>query len=406
MTDLLALSARYIDEGGADGPNSTESDVGRAVARSPTASRWSRRSPTSSRCAPTTASCCSTRAASCSPAAVVTAAAARGRPTRSTRSSTRTATSTTSAARRRSWPTPTARGQRRPTVVGHENVPPRFDRYDLTNGYNAVINQRQFRHAGAVLAERLGADPDDACSRPSCDARRRRARLRAAPRPGRDRRPHVGLDARAQGDLRRRLPHLGASRTPATRRRCSATRSSGRAALRADGGARPELLLPGARPADRRRASASAMCSTTWPTALESLVDADAGADERGRPARRDHPRRCAVPAELLERPYLQPDLRRARVRRAQHLAPVRRLVRRQPGPSSPRRTPRWPPRWPRWPAAPTVWRRGPPSWPTRRPPPGLPPRRAGRPRRARRRERCTARVTTSTTGAGAASCR
>lgn len=32
----------------------------------------------------------------------------------------------------------------RPAVVGHENVARRFDRYDMTNGYNQVINQRQF----------------------------------------------------------------------------------------------------------------------------------------------------------------------------------------------------------------------------------------------------------------------
>jgi alkyl sulfatase BDS1-like metallo-beta-lactamase superfamily hydrolase len=33
----------------------------------------------------------------------------------------------------------------RPTVIGHEAVSARFDRYVLTNGYNAVINQRQFQ---------------------------------------------------------------------------------------------------------------------------------------------------------------------------------------------------------------------------------------------------------------------
>jgi len=38
-----------------------------------------------------------------------------------------------------------ARGHARPTVVAHEAVAARLDRYDLTNGYNAVINQRQFR---------------------------------------------------------------------------------------------------------------------------------------------------------------------------------------------------------------------------------------------------------------------
>jgi alkyl sulfatase BDS1-like metallo-beta-lactamase superfamily hydrolase len=36
------------------------------------------------------------------------------------------------------------RGDPRPRVVAHERVVPRFERYDLTNGYNGVINQRQF----------------------------------------------------------------------------------------------------------------------------------------------------------------------------------------------------------------------------------------------------------------------
>jgi alkyl sulfatase BDS1-like metallo-beta-lactamase superfamily hydrolase len=40
------------------------------------------------------------------------------------------------------------RGYRRPAVVAHEAVPDRFDRYDLTHGYNSVINQRQFGGTG------------------------------------------------------------------------------------------------------------------------------------------------------------------------------------------------------------------------------------------------------------------
>ncbi len=35
-------------------------------------------------------------------------------------------------------------GHQRPNVIGHENVEKRFDRYNFTNGYNMVINQRQF----------------------------------------------------------------------------------------------------------------------------------------------------------------------------------------------------------------------------------------------------------------------
>ena len=33
-------------------------------------------------------------------------------------------------------------------MVAHENVPRRFDRYALTAGYNAAINQRQFQVEG------------------------------------------------------------------------------------------------------------------------------------------------------------------------------------------------------------------------------------------------------------------
>jgi alkyl sulfatase BDS1-like metallo-beta-lactamase superfamily hydrolase len=37
------------------------------------------------------------------------------------------------------------KGFRPPQVLAHEAMPARFDRYKLTNGYNAVINQRQFQ---------------------------------------------------------------------------------------------------------------------------------------------------------------------------------------------------------------------------------------------------------------------
>jgi alkyl sulfatase BDS1-like metallo-beta-lactamase superfamily hydrolase len=42
------------------------------------------------------------------------------------------------------------RGSPRPEIVAHEAVPVRFRRYDLTNGYNAIINQRQFARSGLV----------------------------------------------------------------------------------------------------------------------------------------------------------------------------------------------------------------------------------------------------------------
>lgn len=37
-----------------------------------------------------------------------------------------------------------ANGRPDPTVIAHENVPVRMDRYDRTNGYNVTINRRQF----------------------------------------------------------------------------------------------------------------------------------------------------------------------------------------------------------------------------------------------------------------------
>ena len=37
-----------------------------------------------------------------------------------------------------------AHGHARPTLIGHENIKPRMDRYHLTDGYNATINRRQF----------------------------------------------------------------------------------------------------------------------------------------------------------------------------------------------------------------------------------------------------------------------
>jgi alkyl sulfatase BDS1-like metallo-beta-lactamase superfamily hydrolase len=46
------------------------------------------------------------------------------------------------------------RGLPAPHVVGHEAVAARFDRYDLTNGWNAVINQRQFGPAPGLAMSR------------------------------------------------------------------------------------------------------------------------------------------------------------------------------------------------------------------------------------------------------------
>lgn len=42
------------------------------------------------------------------------------------------------------------RGEPRPCVCGHEHVARRFDRYRMTNGYNRIVNERQFGQFRAV----------------------------------------------------------------------------------------------------------------------------------------------------------------------------------------------------------------------------------------------------------------
>ncbi|MCE9651006.1 MAG: MBL fold metallo-hydrolase [Parvibaculum sp.] len=59
------------------------------------------------------------------------------------------------------------KGRRRPRIIGHENVSPRFRRYEKTNGYNFTINARQFAPATELRMgqgapegpRRFGPDP-------------------------------------------------------------------------------------------------------------------------------------------------------------------------------------------------------------------------------------------------------
>lgn len=52
------------------------------------------------------------------------------------------------------------RAHPRPRIVAHENAPARFDRYDYTQGYNTVINQRQFGAGGLGFPDEF-ARPDE-----------------------------------------------------------------------------------------------------------------------------------------------------------------------------------------------------------------------------------------------------
>jgi glyoxylase-like metal-dependent hydrolase (beta-lactamase superfamily II) len=50
------------------------------------------------------------------------------------------------------------RGEARPRVIGHENVPARFARYDLTEGYVHTINARQFGGTGIAMQSGVQRD--------------------------------------------------------------------------------------------------------------------------------------------------------------------------------------------------------------------------------------------------------
>ena len=101
------------------------------------------------------------------------------------------------------------------------------------------------------LAVRVPLPRSDVPAAPRPGRRRRAAR--AAPRPGGDRRPHVGVGAVAARAVQRRPLHLGVAELRATRRRCSATRATGPWRSGRWRRSTPTVLLPGARPADRRR---------------------------------------------------------------------------------------------------------------------------------------------------------
>ena len=177
--------------------------------------------------------------------------------------------------------------RRRPADVPRprERPAPASPATRCTNDWNLLINRRQFGWLPADRGMGIGG-------RRTLPARRRRRARRHLPRradrrcgrhgdpphprPRRDRRPHVGVAARAAGRRASATCSSGTSRTPATRRRCSATRRSGRAALRSIIARRAGAAPAGPRPADRRAGAhrrrarrrapprSSRWCATCW----------------------------------------------------------------------------------------------------------------------------------------------
>ena len=219
-----------------------------------------------------------------------------------------------------------AEGWRRPAVVAHEAITARFDRYVETAGYNGIINQRQFRTAEPFWPTEYRYPDETYRARLDLDVGGET--LRAPSRARRDRRPHLGLGPGAQGAVHRRPLHLGVAQLRQPAEGAALRDRVGPSAPR-DGRARTRGPAARARAADRRR-RARAQALTETAALLEYLhVETIRMMNEGARLD--DIVHAVTAPTNLLAQPYLRPDLRRARVRGAQRLAPLRRLVRRQP---------------------------------------------------------------------------
>ena len=244
--------------------------------------------------------------------------------------------------------------RRTPTVAGDRRRGPRSGRSPFRplcahRGLQRGDQPAPVPGAGPAVARRL--PPARHHLSGTARPRRRRPASRAAPRARRDRRPHLGVGARARkvlctGDLFIwACPNAGNPQKVQRYARDWAPALREMAALRRRG------ADAGPRPADRRRRQRGQVLNDTAEL-LESLHDqtlammnAGARLDEILHTVRApDAPADQALPAA---------DLRRARVRRPQRLAALRRLVRRRTLRTSSRRpTPRWPRSWRRSPAA------------------------------------------------------
>ena len=257
-----------------------------------------------------------------------TATSAPGARIASTPPSTRTATSTTSSACRSGRPRRREQGWAAPEVIAHHALPARFDRYIFTAGYNTIINRRQFGFADLKWPTEYRYP--DRTYHDTLDLSRRRRRLRAAPREGRDRRPHGDLAGRQTkvlccGDL-----FIWASPNAGNPQKVQRypREWAARATPHADPGGR--VPAPGPRvPRHRGRPGAQALTDTA--DLLDSLVDQTLAVMNAG--GRLDDAiHSVAVPDGPGRRALPPARLRRARVHRPHRVAPVRRLVGRQPG--------------------------------------------------------------------------
>ena len=117
---------------------------------------------------------------------------------------------------------------------------------------------------------------------------------------------HVDLGAPSASCCTPATSSSGRRRTPATRRRCSATRASGRRRCGEMAALGAETLLARPRPADLRRRPHPAGAHRHRRAARVARI-ADARADEHRRDARPRAARGRRCPRRLLDKPYLRP---------------------------------------------------------------------------------------------------
>ncbi len=231
-----------------------------------------------------------------------------------------------------------------PTVVGHENVAVRLDRYDFTNNWNLIINHRQFGGVSGDLNLSVG-DGEGLAVRANPNARRflPAATLRPDETFATSHAVQVGgVDiemhhARGETDdhLWAWLPERKAVMTgdfliwhfpnAGNPQKVQRYPIEWAAALRAMIAKGPELLLPAhGLPIAGKERIAHVLDDVA--TVLEDLVRDVVARDERRRDTRR-HRAHGEGPLRIAGQAVPAPVLRRARVRRPWHLAPVRRLV-------------------------------------------------------------------------------
>ncbi len=255
-----------------------------------------------------------------------------------------------------------ANGWERPVVVAHEDVNPRFDRYCLTAGYNAVINQRQFRIPGLQWPTDYRR-PDTTYVDRRRPGRGRPGR-RAAPRPRRDRRPHLGVGAGAADALHRRPLHLVHPERRQPPEGAALRRASGRSPCGSWPTSGPSCCCPATacRSPGRRRcgrpSSTPPTCSTASSTRPSTLMNA-------GRPPRRDRPHRARPRPTCSSGPTCNRSTTSPSSSCTTSGASTAVGTTATRPTSSRRPTPSWPASSPSWPVAPPAWPSAPPSWPT-----------------------------------------